>query len=107
MVPNPIGQVCPLLRKENTMTTVKVVGQCPKLRRMNGEFVTVVGGHDGYSLGSANVVLDGIYGTGPFIVTIDDDNGGVQRFEKPGTRFKITRKGDPRTYTITEVTLPD
>ena len=88
-------------------TTVRVVGQCPKLRRMNGEFVTIVGGYGGYEMGAPNVVLDDMYGTGPFYVTIDDDSGVVQRFDRAGTRFKITRNGDPRTYTVTEVTLPD
>ena len=91
------------------MSTIRIWGQTPKLRTIaDNRFITVVGGQDGYVIGGDNHVLDELYGKGPFVVEVDDnENGRWHKFTAAGTKIKVLRWGSPSEYTVTEVTLPD
>lgn len=81
------------------MATIRIVGQPPKLRdALTNQFIRVA--PDGHVIQAGEILQ--VSSGGGF-----DDPEYPQFFRAPGTICRIIRVGDPRVYSVTEVSVPD
>ncbi len=94
------------------MTTVRVVGQRPKMHSSDGRFLRFA--YNGEIVGLPQPSTDDLYGDDPVTRYCTVSSGGgfdsseeVHAFRIPGTVIRIIHRGDATSYSVTEIDVPD
>jgi len=79
------------------MEKIRIVGQSPKIRRLDGSYVRVA--FDGFTVEGDRYVT--VAAGGGF-----DDKETLHEFRVVGSKVRRISPGCPSTYAVTEITVP-